>query len=401
MSANVEAVSALPEGSSAGFSLRGRRILLLSPDRWGSMHVSKHHYARALVDRGNEVFFLEPPKTGAARSVEVRRDAEVQSLHVVSHAAFLPLFLRFKARRAYEILLRRHVASLSKAVGKIDVVWCFDSNGYSDLRWFEGVVRIYHPVDQVAAGPHPRRLARSADIILSVAREILASFDGVATPRYLLNHGLGTDFVARALNRRSYTRNSTAKITVGYVGNLFKLQLDRPCFRQLIEEHPEVQFHIWSPTSLSESNVAGYPTGEALAFVHYLQMQPNVTLRGLVPPARLAWEIEDIDAFVYLNDIRSDQNQGSNSHKILEYLSTGRVVIASKTSMYADSGLLEMLPTTDNADFPALFSSSIARLDELNAPERQQQRIAFSLDNTYERQVQRIEDILRTHLAQP
>ena len=46
------------------YALRDRTILLVSPNEWGAMHVSKHHYALELAERGNRVIFLNPPRSG-------------------------------------------------------------------------------------------------------------------------------------------------------------------------------------------------------------------------------------------------------------------------------------------------------------------------------------------------
>ena len=36
------------------------KVLLISPQHWGTMRVTKHHYAIELTKLGHEVLFLEP-----------------------------------------------------------------------------------------------------------------------------------------------------------------------------------------------------------------------------------------------------------------------------------------------------------------------------------------------------
>jgi len=36
------------------------KVLLISPQHWGTMRVTKHHYAIELAKLGHEVFILEP-----------------------------------------------------------------------------------------------------------------------------------------------------------------------------------------------------------------------------------------------------------------------------------------------------------------------------------------------------
>lgn len=37
------------------------RILVISPNPWGNLHISKHNYAIALLELGYEVYFMNPP----------------------------------------------------------------------------------------------------------------------------------------------------------------------------------------------------------------------------------------------------------------------------------------------------------------------------------------------------
>jgi hypothetical protein len=41
--------------------LKNKTILVISPNNWGTMHISKHHYAIELARLGNSVYFLNPP----------------------------------------------------------------------------------------------------------------------------------------------------------------------------------------------------------------------------------------------------------------------------------------------------------------------------------------------------
>ena len=38
-----------------------KKIIIISPESWGINFVSKHHYAKELANKGNEVYFLNPP----------------------------------------------------------------------------------------------------------------------------------------------------------------------------------------------------------------------------------------------------------------------------------------------------------------------------------------------------
>jgi hypothetical protein len=85
----------------------------------------------------------------------------------------------------------------------------------------------------------------------------------------------------------------------------------------------------------------------------------------------------------------------SNSHKVLEYLSTGRAIVSTHVSAYRDQGgLIRMAHPDNELEFPILFRDTISRLDEFNSPPFQEARREFALDNTYSRQLDRIESRL-------
>jgi hypothetical protein len=92
---------------------------------------------------------------------------------------------------------------------------------------------------------------------------------------------------------------------------------------------------------------------------------------------------------------KSGESDRSNSHKLLEYLSTGKVVVANLFDVYKTTKELIIMPEdNDDAKIPALFHKVISNLEYYNSPELQQKRKAFALDNTYEKQIERIEKII-------
>ena len=44
-----------------------KKILIISPEPWGVNHISKHHYALALIKKGNTVYFLKKVHPATAR----------------------------------------------------------------------------------------------------------------------------------------------------------------------------------------------------------------------------------------------------------------------------------------------------------------------------------------------
>jgi hypothetical protein len=79
---------------------------------------------------------------------------------------------------------------------------------------------------------------------------------------------------------------------------------------------------------------------------------------------------------------------------VLEYLSTGKVVVSNHLSFYQDKELLEMAPFGKNHELPKLVQHVAENLHYYNSLENQQARKQWALDHTYERHIQRIEEYI-------
>ena len=137
----------------------------------------------------------------------------------------------------------------------------------------------------------------------------------------------------------------------------------------------------------------------ARRYLAFLDTQPNVIRHGMVKPIEIAGASERIDIWLacydYREDVNADETGVSNSHKIMEYLATGKVVVSNLFTMYADvSELLSMMPTPSNDGFADHFSSVVDGLDDWNRLELQQRRIDFALSNTYQGQAERLLSLL-------
>ena len=85
----------------------------------------------------------------------------------------------------------------------------------------------------------------------------------------------------------------------------------------------------------------------------------------------------------------------------MEYLSTGKVVVANYTATYTSlPGLLNMVDEPSNARYSERFSDTIAHLDVYNHPDRQRERINFALGNSYDKHLDHIEAWIMIHGSQ-
>ena len=127
-------------------------------------------------------------------------------------------------------------------------------------------------------------------------------------------------------------------------------------------------------------------------------LKKNVHLHGLLNPSQLAEAYQQVDAFLICYDVIKDQSKGTNYHKILEFVSTGKIIISNNVSTYQNfPALIQMVKErTNNKQLPTLFNQVINNLNQYNSIELQQKRVSFASENTYENQINRIDNHLMT-----
>ncbi len=387
----------LPGGASGG----GKTIVILSTEPWGKMLLSKMHFALELIRKGNRVFFVNPPRPLAVKPLAVTGESLEGGQLTIIHTNVVrgSLFLRHKLFFLYRLLSRRYVCAIKKLVGgNIDEVWSFNANQYIDLRPFEARKSIVLMYD-LYQGDHIFKALEKADALISISQVILEHYKNTPPPKLFLHHGLGSYFAEKS--RERLTKEdffpTGDRIKVGYTGNLLRVGMNTSVAMEIIGRHAEIEFHFWGPYSLNENNVndANYSTpAELLSFIEFLKAQPNVFLHGVVTQKELSEKLFGMDAFLFIYSPKREVNGASNAHKLLEYISTGRVVIATHVSTYAGTGLMEMCESGEEDSLPEIFDRTVRDLALYNSKERQITRIRFALDNTYARQVERVEQFI-------
>ncbi len=375
--------------------LRNKIILILSPQAWGKMFLSKHHYAIELAKLGNVVYFLNPPAQTPAnlkKSIEIKYSHVHPNLFLIDHRLYFPYWLKFKFFFAFHWLMKFQVKRILKKIERpIDIIWSYDIGNFYPFGFFNrDALRIFHPVDEPLNLP-AIEAAEGAEIIFSVTEEILSKYSKYDVPKHLIRHGLAGDFVDLPLNA---TVNKP--LHIGYSGNLSRNDIDRETLVKIIEENRNCIFEFWGSFTADQSNIGGALDSETEDFIARLRSNSNVVLHGVVPTAELAIAINRMQAFLICYDVQRDQSKGTNSHKVMEYLSTGKVIISSNLTSYEKHPeLVQMVPDRNhNHSLPLLFKQIINQLDEYNSIPQQEQRKEYARENSYANQVFRIEKIL-------
>lgn len=370
------------------FEFKNKNIIIISPQKWGKMHISKHHYAIELSKRDNTVFFFNPPLRKTIPQIKITKISD--KLFIVTYSFFFPYNVRFHFRTLFDKLQAINIKLILKKIKrKIDVVWCFDTNLFSDLGIFKSDIKIYHPVDNIA-GNNQKQILNTSDFVFSVSNVIIDDLHKMCPPKkvYFINHGLSNYFI----NRNKFQQQTLIKKQkiVYFVGNVLISSLDRKIAKKIITDNNNVSFVFIG--AYNPSNISGLSDSNSIDFISFLKGQKNVILKGVLHPNKLSKELQKADVFLVLINPQKDINKGSNSHKIIEYLSTGKVIVANHISTYENKNdLIEMVDEVHNGNLPALFKKVINNLEYYNSPELQKRRIEFALDNTYEKQIQRIE----------
>jgi hypothetical protein len=361
------------------------------------MLLSKMHFAISLAEAGNNVFFVNPP--GANNNVNKKSLNSISNLTIID-TKHIPgnLFLRHKFPFIHKFISLYYIKAIKKEVRcKIDEVWCFNPHIYGNLKKF-GAKKSLLLLYDLYSGRHVVKAANSADAIVSISKIILDHYQNTSPPKILLQHGLGEQFAkiaSQRIEKNNFKIKEGDRVKVGYVGNLLRVGMEHSIARKIIEANDRIEFHFWGPISNTDNNVISKQENQLshnLDFISFLQSQSNVSLHGVKEQEALAREMNQVDAFIFLYSAGKDINKASNSHKLIEYLSTGKVTVSTYVSNYAGSDLLEMCEREDS--FPSLFNQVINNLSIYNSIEKQKARVHFALQNKYTSQIQKIHEFI-------
>ena len=373
--------------------LRNKTILVISPQAWGTMFLSKHHYAITLARQGNRVYFLNPPrqgKLGALGEIDIVPSFE-ENLFLVDHSIGFPFILKFHAIPVFHWFMKFHIKTILRAINTpLDIIWSFDQLNLYPFRLFHKLsFKIFQPVDE-PVNKNALEAAKGCDVILTVTNEILSKYGYFNKPGYLINHGIDEDFLSHPVQK-----SSKKNIHVGFSGNLLRSDIDKEIFLQIIKENPSIVFECWGSYKGHHTNIGGSQNSGSESFVQSLQHY-GVILHGPVTSRELGKGLHRMDAFLICYDVQKDPSKGTNYHKIMEYLSTGKVIIANSITTYnKHPELVQMVEERHNNNaLPKLFKKVIENLDYYNSRELEHYRIDFAKTNTYAKHVERIEHIL-------
>jgi glycosyltransferase involved in cell wall biosynthesis len=348
-----------------------KTILIISSEPWTHNFVSKHHYAIHLASSDNRVYFLNPP-SGTKKVSKT----EFANLHTVDYKPIIRGLNRLPwlaAKHIYEIEIR----SIVKMIGaKPNVVWSFDPFRFQDLGMFNASLNIYYAADWHQIETLEQKLASSAHIVLSPSQLLL---DKIVTSavKIKIDHAIADHFFQITKPIKLPGRNA---IKVAYMGNLKMKFLNTDLLFETIKQNQQCDFILIGNAGTDR-------------FTQQIDSLSNAYTLGRVKNNEIPAIIQHCDIMLLCYDTVTYWQEASNSHKILEYLSTGKAVVSTMISEYKDKGHLLFMPEKMER-LPELLKHVCSNLSVYNSEKFSVQRTAYAFDNTYTKQLARIDDII-------
>ena len=355
--------------------LKGKTILFISPEAWGTNFVSKHHYAIELANRGNKVYFLNPPTD------KLNVNQYGNRIYIIDYSKRY-LGLRFFPRIISSILIKREIESLEcKLKVDFDVIWNFENSRFFNLNNFSGL-SISHIVDS-SQKFNFKIATKTHNLALGVTESIVNQQKLYNKNSFKIQHGFSPSTI------NPVKLNQKFKIHVGYVGNMLSRYIDWDILKLLFLTYTDICFNLIGP--YDESNLSGSTQTNLLGLKDNFS---NVLFWGQVPSNKILSCIANMDVMILVYLSKKYPIQLSNSHKILEYMAVGKVTVSTWIEEYRDKrDLLEMVEDSDS--FQSKFDEVISNLTFHNSTEKQKMRINWAMANTYHQQVHRIENIIK------
>ena len=319
--------------------LSNKVILILTPQAWGKMLLAKHHYAIELAKRGNEVYFLNPPDNNhwswkkSRERISIEPLPEHPGLHIIQQQLFFPYKLKFHSRLLYNVLVKKQIRGILKAIPKgVDIIWSFDLGNLFPLRFFNNkIFKIFHPVDE-PLDKNAILAGSGAGILFSATREIIEKYKRFGIPSFFINHGLAEEFICE----EGLPIAPHHPINVGLSGNFLRPDLDRKILMQIINENPDLVFHFFGSYTAAQSNIGAASDADTNLFISRLAEYRNIKMHGVLNTIDLASALNQMDVLLICYDMNLDQSKGTNYHKVMEYLSTGKVIISNNITTYLE-----------------------------------------------------------------
>jgi hypothetical protein len=387
--------------------LRGRDILVISPQYWGGMWVSKHWIASEL-SRCNRVLFVEPPtwigglvKRPSSLALELPRAA--RPFRRISHslAVFAPrLWPGFLGdpKRSVTSQVRRQVERL----GFRD---CIALNFTTDQHYVHHLgdrTAVYYCVDP--AFPQPGEeddealMCRKSDLVYAISdayRDQLHVHDP-GKPVHVIPHGFAFHEAQRVMNDPAVGIPSElarlGRPILGFVGSIHDSYVDIDLLESISRQRPDDQIALIGPYKNN-------PVGPDISAgnLRRIRQLKNVHLLGFRPFNEVHRYVKFFDVGLVLIETRKYDREYLNRKrtlfKLLHYFSQGKPIIIP--DLYEVGNVSELLYIArDAAEYVAHIDAALHEATALRV-RRIDYASRFSYESILDRIVQPIVELER------
>ena len=361
-------------------TLSDKNILLISPEPWDHIHVSKHHYAIHMAEKGNRVFFLNPPK-GQFETIQTehRNLTSVNYKAGITGLRYFPKFIRKRIELS-------QIKKIEKTCGVIfNVIWSFDNSVFFDFDAFPtNVLTISHIVD-LNQNFQMKRASGSADVCIGVTDEIVEQHQKYNQNTFKVGHGLS---LKTSSIDESIVLPGASSIKALYLGNLAMKHIDWEIILLSAKKMTQVDFVFIGPNGDElDMNINSHHTYKA-EFINL----PNTFFLPKIPSEQIQSYLAKADVLLLAYQEKFHRDQ-TNAHKILEYLLSGKPIIATYTKEFANTTDL-IIMNKANSQWIENLHEVTQNLLQWSSHEMKEKRISFAMKNSYESKLIRIEGIL-------
>jgi len=379
--------------------LENKTILLISPEAWGPIKVSKHHYATYLSKK-NKVYFLNPslPAKKSLSKFKIQVEKINDGLSILSYRNILPKLNQFPKtiqKLIYAFQAKKIQAWIPEP---IDIVWTFDPYRYWDQGCWKVGKHIYHSVDVHFSKGYENIMAQTSNLVFINSEILRANLEKFNQRVFKINHGTDIDQLTKAIEFKPNLPGKN-KLKAGLVAN-FNHNIDFDLIGKMAEENPTIDFIMIGPY---RTNNLGITDQTIFKEIETLKKLSNVFFIGGIDSDQIKnyLDVLDINLVLYKESKTWSKNNTSrdgiiiNPHKIMAYLFSGKLLVSSFIHEYCENYQEVIIMSKANSELPELIKKAASQIDYYNGPELIQKRIGVAIANSYDNQIKKIGTIIQ------
>ena len=369
--------------------LKDKNILIISPNFWGDVRLSKHHYALELAKLGAKVYFLNPP----SREIKTMLITTSGNITVIDFKIYIP----GRLKKIFPKFFYMYMNSIVKKISQIlrdDIYMTLDFSNdltFSENKenYFKAKYNIFFPVDNPSKN-YCKKSKNISDYYFSVSNQILNLIEKGDVNYYIIGHSLSNQFLGKKYIPTKYSY-SNSNYNFCYVGNFLMNNIDYYSLLKIVKFNEHVNFHFVGPHDTADRNNNLGVQKLNTNYVNELKSMKNTIFHGIKTGEELKSLCRPFDGMlVCYFEIGKNPNACFNSHKILEYLSMGKVVISNYFEDYKDlNGKYIFMPNKNHSseDYLNNFNETLNNIKYHNKEECQTKRAKYVRNKSYRKAI--------------